>query len=577
MIIKDKNNVNIQITDSHPRLLVSDTTFVNIKENISTDTNLSNWFNMIKNKVDKLLLTKPTGYTMKDSFRLDTSSSYNVIELSFMYKITNDMKYANRAWDEIYSIINYKDWNSKHFLDTCMISYGLAIGYDWLYHVLSRSQRNMIENAIINKSLNIGICYYKNNSHFFVKDKYNWNFVCNTGLILSAISILDSNPIICEDIIKEGFESIKNGMVQYAPEGDSIEGISYWDYGTKFLIYFLSTLSISTNRLYDYINTPGIKETPEFPIHMCGKVQSYNYSDNDVNYPIGYINLWFAKYLNKPELTWYHKHYMRNKGSISIYDILWYDKSLYNTNILPKLDNIYSRQAITTMRSDWNDINTSFIGCKGGINGSPHGDLDIGSFVYDTLGERWAIDLGKENYNLPGYWEKDINGRRWHYYRKNNKGHNTLVINNENQIENAISEIFDSNINFNTFSPYTKINMTNAYSESKSIIRLFHFLERKHLLIKDEISLKKCKEVIWQMHTKSNIDIISDKELRLSMNGKSIYISILDNDNSKFEILDVKFTSMEKYDKDIKKIIIRKTIKDGNFKVLIKNDLNFKI
>lgn len=70
---------------------------------------------------------------------------------------------------------------------------------------------------------------------------------------------------------------------------------------------------------------------------------------------------------------------------------------------------------IVTMRSSWNP-ESSFVGIHAGDNQASHGDLDIGTFVIDALGERWAIDLGMDNYNLPGYFDKKSN--RWNYYRK---------------------------------------------------------------------------------------------------------------------------------------------------------------
>ena len=43
-----------------------------------------------------------------------------------------------------------------------------------------------------------------------------------------------------------------------------------------------------------------------------------------------------------------------------------------------------------------------------------------------TDGIRWALDLGGDDYGLPGY--SDFSGPRWDYFRLNNRGHNTLVL-----------------------------------------------------------------------------------------------------------------------------------------------------
>src|SRR6185436_3671178 len=66
-----------------------------------------------------------------------------------------------------------------------------------------------------------------------------------------------------------------------------------------------------------------------------------------------------------------------------------------------------------------------FAAFKAGDNQANHSHLDLGSFVLDALGVRWAVDLGADNYNLPGYFGE----QRWNYYRLRAEGQNTLVIN----------------------------------------------------------------------------------------------------------------------------------------------------
>ena len=70
-----------------------------------------------------------------------------------------------------------------------------------------------------------------------------------------------------------------------------------------------------------------------------------------------------------------------------------------------------------------------FVGFKGGDNKVNHSHLDLGTFVLDALGQAWALDLGSDDYNLPGYFGK----QRWNYYRLRTEGHNTLTIEGENQ------------------------------------------------------------------------------------------------------------------------------------------------
>ncbi len=64
--------------------------------------------------------------------------------------------------------------------------------------------------------------------------------------------------------------------------------------------------------------------------------------------------------------------------------------------------------------------------------------MDVGSFVFEADGVRWAIDLEAQNYHSLESPGMNIRGRsqdaeRWTLYRLNNCSHNTLTVNGELQ------------------------------------------------------------------------------------------------------------------------------------------------
>ena len=587
-VAPDKDVLLASVKTEHPRILASQSDFDRIKGQVKTDENMKKWYVDIINRADALLDKPVVPRNLPDGVRMDTTGSKYVVDLAFAYKISGDQRYFERTCKELKSLCEYTDWNPSHLLDTAMTANGVAIAYDWLYNDFSNEDRQLVEKALFEKSLQTGLKQYQGN-HRFVTDGFNWNYVCNTGFATTALAIGNHENAeyrdVAKDVLQRAYCSIQYGLPQYAPEGDSIEGISYWDYGTRYLVSFLASVSSATTTENEFLNTPGLKETALYPIYMSGKAGVYNYSDNDVNLPVvGYLNLWFASAYNMPSYTWYHKNYMAQGNKATVYDMLYYNADAYKASAPQQLDRSYKSQSVVTMRHDFDDENSSFLGFKGGLNGAPHGDIDIGSFVYDLNGVRWAIDFGKENYNLPGYWETASNGKRWNYYRKNALGHNTLIINPENganQKTDAYAPIVEKKLNEKN-GGYGIIDMSEAYQKNAlDVKRGFLYINRDQVLVRDEFLLKETSDIYWQMHTDAIATVSEDgKTVNLSKDGKEIQLHIIDENGSdhKFETMAAKpYEGLKTYDGEnanegYTKIFIKDVTQKGVFNVFIASE-----
>ena len=146
---------------------------------------------------------------------------------------------------------------------------------------------------------------------------------------------------------------------------------------------------------------------------------------------------------------------------------------------------------IAVFRSAWNDPRAIFLGFKAGENIGSHGHLDLGSFVLDADGQRWAMDLGSEadqgSYNLPGYF--DTGARRWTYFRANNYSHNTVTPGGALQNRLAVAPIvaFGST----PVRGFAVTDLTSAYSaEAASLRRGVALLDRSRVLVQDEFQPK---------------------------------------------------------------------------------------
>ena len=134
-----------------------------------------------------------------------------------------------------------------------------------------------------------------------------------------------------------------------------------------------------------------------------------------------------------------------NNQPFDAFNLVWYVPALANAEPLPT-NRLFSGIDAGYMRKAWDKKSLS-IAFKGGYNLADHAHLDMGTFVLDYDGVRWASDLGRDNYDLPLYFQRIAGGGRWRYFRLNTHSHNTLVLNNDNQRADARAKIieFDSN------------------------------------------------------------------------------------------------------------------------------------
>jgi hypothetical protein len=170
-----------------------------------------------------------------------------------------------------------------------------------------------------------------------------------------------------------------------------------------------------------------------------------------------------------------------------------------------------------------------------------HDDLDMGTFVLDAMGVRWANDPGMESYSAPGYFDQAAG--RWVYYKKRAEGHNTLVINPDSgpdQNINAYTKIL--NYQSGQDNAFVIGDITSAYKDAMKVHRGVQLLNhRTQVVVQDEIQMMKPSEIYWFMMTGAVIQISNDgKSAVLMQNGKKLLVKILptaDSQDAKFSIL----------------------------------------
>ncbi|GAB6167140.1 hypothetical protein JCM19992_31400 [Thermostilla marina] len=512
----------------HPRLIGIPEEEARLKRALKTDPKAQAIYAAVKREADAMLTAAPIEHKLVGP-RLLTQSRRcldRVVTLATVYRIEGDRKYADRAIREMLTAASFKDWNPSHFLDTAEMTNALAIGYDWLYDVLTPEQRETIRKAIVEKGLLEARKIYEKKS-WWTQTAYNWNQVCNGGIGNGALAIADEEPELAAYILDQALHSIPKAMATYAPDGAWDEGPGYWNYATRYTVYFLAGLTTALGTDFGLSNAEGFDHAGDFRIQLVGPTKlSFNFADGHEGTGSAACMFWLARRFDNPVYAWHEREYI---GGKTAWHLWWYDPRGNGFGDMPA-DCWFKRAGIVLLRSGWDDEDT-FVGFKGGSNAVNHSHLEAGMFVLDMIGERWIFDLGSDNYNLPAYF----GGKRWTYYRLGTIGQNTLVIGGENQNPKGKGEIVA--FHSDAASSSAVIDLSSAYPNAKKVQRGIRIFDRTgDVLVQDEVVDTHGQEIVWQAHTKAKVSL-EGSEAVLSLDGKKLYAKV-------FAPADARFTTL---------------------------------
>jgi hypothetical protein len=322
----------------------------------------------------------------------------------------------------------------------------------------------------------------------------------------------------------------------------------------------LSSLISALGDDYGISEYSGLANTGRFFMDTIGPSGNFfNFADAGIR-PRGTAPalLWLAQLYQHPLLAWYNHQILnswfhilkesglRNKSYIYrnrlfALEIIWFIPSNFPEGTVLPLDTFYRGLTdVSFFRSSW-EKEALWVGFKAGKNSVNHAHLDCGSFVFESLGQRWAEDLGSDEYNLPGYFDRTDGGRRWRYFRTSSLSHNIPTINCQNQK-------FYSNPKIIAFYSTQKrahaiVDLSSAYErQAKSIQRGLAVLNRSALLIQDEVvGLHQGDQLRWAMLTSAKVTLLGS-HAELQKDDKIIIAEIVQPANAIFDTVSTKPT-----------------------------------
>lgn len=520
------------LKEVHPRIQATADDFNRIKELAKTNAYMQLWYNYIISKADSLVADSTALiYELRDGVRLlhvSRDALKNMYTLGMAYQLTGEQKYADRAWIDLEAVSLFPDWHPEHDIDLGEMCAAVAIGYDWMYNGLSEEQRTVIEDGIYqNGFYDASMAYQTNMGRLggVAQVHTNHNVVTNGGITMAGLAFMDVYPDICSYVVSGAVKGVDWMLYRYAPAGAWYEGPHYWEYTTQYTTKMLSSLEKVLGTSYNLDKTQGLSTASQYVLNMQSELGIFNYGDGQQT------NIYV------PEMFWMSDKYddilsttvpmTFSGGKFADAEdyalaLLFYNPDKNNSDALASLplDAYYDGEEVITFRDKWSSEETTLAGIQAGStsvsNGviNWHSQLDGGSFIFDSMGVRWAKELGMSPYDLPGAGDFSEFGTHWSLFRARAEGHNTIVINPDEGPDHATrSQVDVVRYESKPKGGIAVLDMSDVLRDNATAAKRAMMLtdNRKSLVVRDEITLKKAdSDVYWFMQTDADIELVEN-------------------------------------------------------------------
>ena len=518
----------------HPRLLLTDERLAEIQQQRPIDPLLAKVLADCLARAERALREPPLQY-QKTGPRLLAVSHHclnRVYDLGLAYRLTREPRFAQAVQDLLLTVCAFPDWNPTHFLDTAEMAHAVAIGYDWCYAALTPEVRATVRAGLIRLGLVPGTAAVSGSrTAWWLRSPFNWNLVCNGGLVIATLALAETDPIYAQRIVPAARRSLPLALATYDPDGAWPEGPGYWDYATRYAVFALAALDTALGVRAGLGDNDGLRRTGWFALAATGPTGLLAaYADiNERAARKGWPTLfWLAERFGQPGLAAAERAWLRDHEAEPLH-ALWYR---------PEPGGPGAAVAPTPLSRQFRGLvplaflrggagpDALWVVLKAGDNTVAHGHLDLGGFECDALGVRWARDLGSDDYDLPGYFDARPGGRRWNWYRTGSHSHSVLRVDDADQAVTARARL--QTFRPGPATPAAVVAIDGAFpgvvTRQQRGLRLIG--DGTALLVQDELTLTRAATVIWAMTTDAEVQL-QDGTAQLSLAGRQLVARLL--------------------------------------------------
>ncbi len=569
------------VPKTRPRLIHNAATWASLKERAGTDPILAKMIETIKKGGEDLLakpeLNKIFGAEKVRGGAEGAQAMSRMATFGVLNFIDGDPKWKERAVREIIALtdkVTFPNWAPEE-MDLCAdFTVGVALGYDWFKDGMNAAQQATAKEYLVQKGMEALAAKLEGRPvpetaltkmAGTVDDKTKKpaakpvekdpklpptkaEVTAASALIIAAFCLADEDPAAAKAAAGAVDKVFSRGVAAFAPGGIWHDGMTDGDEVLDSIAMVLQTMRVSGGGDFNLGYLEGMPQAGLARLHLTGPRGLFNYGDADAS---GLKHTWVSTWLAglHGNLGMKATTGSGQPGASSAFfgtagHVMYYNPWAGGDGAAAAFDAVFPGAEVAALRSAWDDPAAAYVALKGGDNELLATQLDLGSFVLDLGGVRWAEELGTEAQRVGGYDPNPADRTKRHnFYLAGTRGQNTLVIGADdievpkkdpkadpnkkppappltgNQKLDAKGTI--TGFNSTPERGVAIVDITDAYSTKARSVQRGAMVMRgatPGIVLQDDIALKGTSTVEWRMHTKATIAAAGNKATLTSGN-----------------------------------------------------------
>ena len=542
-----------------PRLIHNAAGWTYLKGQIAADPVLAKIFEAMKASGEDLLqdpgLTRINGDTGGEG----PKAIYRMGLLAALHYCDGDLKWQDKGVQELTGLtdkIAFRDWHPELMDNVADMVVAVSLGYDWFNASLNAQQKTEIRTFLMEKGIDALVAHLegeeipetaKGTSGGQTASKKaapkkaapksddklppdSEHMAAATALLIAAVCFVDDDPAIAKKAADAGAKVFGKGIVRFAPAGVWPEGIQSGEKVMDYVAMLVQSLKSAAGRDLGLSLLEGIPQFGVARMHLIGTTgQSFNFGDSaGTTSTRSWVATWLCGLHGNPGIP---AVAAAGKQAVSadyfgqVGHFLYYNPHAAGNGTADSLDFSIPGGIVATLRSGW-ERTDYFVAIKGGDNEDPNAQLDIGSFVLDAGGQRWAVELGAESDRVGGFKPAADRTKRYELYLEGTLGQNTLVIDGNQELDAKAAVLLGVST---PEQGVAAVDMTRAYSKpAKDVFRGAMVVRgaKPYVVLQDDLLMKNSGTITWKMHTKAEI-AHDGASAKLTLGGKTLVATIV--------------------------------------------------